>query len=121
MLEKLYQYIQHCENEECINKELADLLRGRQRVLVKVGGLSLYADAAKDSEAYEVKLDAEPYDGIGQALAYKSAGYKAHLVHVLDKRRDQFDLYVELYRRLSLDFCVHVITKDGKYWSSCPR
>ena len=77
------------------------------------------AAVVKWPEAYEVKLDAEPYDGIGQALLYGLAGLRAHLVHVLSRRLYQFDNYVDVYKSLNLGFCIHVVAKDGRYWSQC--
>jgi len=120
VLEKLHQYIQHCADEECISDELALLLKGRREVPLSVGGFRVVADVVDGSDAYELKLDAEPYEGIGQAMFYKAAGHRAHLVHVLREKSHLFDEYVKLYEGLALEFCTHVLTIDGKYWGRCP-
>lgn len=119
-MEKLYSYIGHCEDERCISDEMAMLLKGSKEVPVKVGGFVLRVDVVKDGDAYEVKLDSEPYEGVGQAMAFKAAGMRPHLVHVLKERAASFDDYVEFYEALKLDFCVHIIAVDGRYKRICP-
>jgi len=119
-LKRLYQYTQHCTDEDCVSDELAVLIGGRREVPLNVGGFKILADVVDGMNAYELKLDAEPYEGIGQAILYRAAGFKAHLVHVLHNKSHLFELYVNLYEGLSLDFCVHVLTKGGRYWGRCP-
>ncbi|AET32438.1 hypothetical protein [Pyrobaculum ferrireducens] len=119
-MERLHLYIQHCVDERCVRDELAALVRGRREVEVLAHGITVRADVAAGSEAYEVKLDAEPHDGVGQALVLKAAGLRPHLVHVLRERADLFEKYVQLLKALRLDICIHVVAVDGRYASLCP-
>lgn len=119
-VEGLYRYIEYCSDEGCISDELAVYVGGRREVQLEVGGFRVLADVVAGADVYEVKLDAEPYEGIGQALLYGAAGLRPHLVHVLDGRGHLFERYVGLYEGLGLGFCVHVLAMDGRYWEKCP-
>lgn len=117
----MVNYIRYCEDEDCIKGQLAILTRGRREVPIEVNGLRFLIDVVANDEAFEVKYDAQPYDGIGQALIYLTIGYKTWLIHVLDKYSRLFKNYVELFRRLNLPFCIEVIDKRlGLSEKICP-
>ncbi|WP_291766859.1 hypothetical protein [Caldivirga sp. UBA161] len=107
----LVDYIRYCRDEKCIRDQLAILTRGKREVPIEVDGLRFQVDVVANDEAFEVKYDAQPYDGIGQALIYAIMGYKAWLIHVLDKYSGLYSNYVKLFKKLNLPFCVKVIDK----------
>jgi len=118
----LIDYIKHCHDEECVKDQLAILTKGRREVPIEIDGLRFLIDVVTSDEAFEVKYDAQPYDGIGQALIYGITGYRAWLIHVLDNYSRLFKNYIKLFRRLNLPFCVEVIDKRlGLSEETCPQ
>lgn len=118
----LVDYIRYCRDEKCIRDQLAILTKGGREVPIEVEGLRFQIDVATMDEAFEIKYDAQPYDGIGQALIYAIKGYEVWLIHVLDKYSGLYDNYVKLFKRLNLPFCVIVIDKKlGASDKICPQ
>jgi hypothetical protein len=109
-----------CEDEACVRSLLAQYVGGQEEVDASLEGLRFRVDVLRGSDAFEVKFDGEIYDGWGQALVYRAMGYKPHLFNFLSRNAPLFDAYVAAYRKMLVaDVCIHIVTRDGRCWSSC--
>lgn len=104
-----------CMNEECVQQVVASLLNGSRNIKYKVGSFSYEVDVSINGVGIEVKYNARPYDGVGQALAYIRLIKlrDAILLHVVNiDAEDYAEQLRELLKGLGINFIV--IDKDGK-------